>query len=108
MLRGWLESSASEGEKWLRSSAQDGDLYAMENLGLTLLKGDGLPKLLEEGLGWLKRLAELGSPFSMEKLAEYELDESEARTLLRKANAGSALRSNTDIASLWLPLAAGS
>jgi len=46
-LRGWLESSASEGEKWLRSSAQDGDLYAMEKLGLRLLTGDGLPKSLE-------------------------------------------------------------
>src|SRR6266480_2889780 len=77
-FRGWLESSASEGEKWLRSSAQDGDLYAMEKLGLRLLTGDGLPKSLEEGVGWLKKSAELGSPFSMEKLAEYELDENEA------------------------------
>jgi len=49
----------------------------MEKLGLRLLTGDGLPKSIEEGLGRLKKSAELGSPFAMEKLAEYELDENE-------------------------------
>ena len=76
-FRGWLESSASEGERWLRNRAQDGDLYAMEKLGMRLLTGDGLPKSLDEGLGWLRKSAELGNPFAMEKLAEYELDENE-------------------------------
>src|SRR6266852_9076233 len=73
-FRGWLESSASGGERWLRNRAQDGDLYAMEKLGLRLLTGNGLPKSIEEGLGWLKKSAALGNPFAMEKLAEYELD----------------------------------
>src|SRR5258708_861503 len=76
-FRGWLESSASEGERWLRSAAQEGDLYAMEKLGLRLLTGDGLPKSLEEGLAWLKKSAELRNPFAMEKLAQYALDENE-------------------------------
>src|SRR5258708_15801074 len=76
-FRGWLESSASEGERWLRNRAQDGDLYAMEKLGLRLLTGDGLPKSREEGLGWLKKSAELANPFAMEKLADYEFDEIE-------------------------------
>jgi TPR repeat protein len=49
----------------------------MEKLGLRLLTGDGLPKSVEEGLAWLKKSAELGNPFAMEKLAEYELDENE-------------------------------
>ncbi len=49
----------------------------MEKLGLRLLTGDGMPKSIEEGLRWLKKSAELGSPFAMEKLAEYELDENE-------------------------------
>ncbi len=77
-FRGWLESSAREGERWLRIRAQDGDLYAMEKLGLRLLNGDGLPKSGEEGLGWLRKSAELGNPFAMEKLGEYELDENNA------------------------------
>lgn len=76
-LRGWLESSPSNGELWLRNRAQDGDLYAMEKLGLRLLRGDGLSKSTEEGLEWLERSANLGNPFAMEKLAEYELDENE-------------------------------
>ncbi len=76
-FRGWLERSASEGERWLRNRAQDGDLYAMEKLGLRLLTGDGLPKSLDEGIEWLKKAAELGNPFAMEKLAEYELDANE-------------------------------
>jgi len=50
----------------------------MEKLGLRLLTGDGLPKSIEEGLGWLKKSVELGNPFAMEKLADYELDEVEA------------------------------
>src|SRR5882672_11328805 len=66
-FRGWLESSPSEGERWLRNRAQDGDLYAMEKLGLRLLAGDGLPKSLDEGFGWLKKSAELGNPSAMEK-----------------------------------------
>jgi TPR repeat protein len=76
-VRGWLESSSSEGERWLRSSAQNDDLYAMEKLGLRLLTGDGLPKSIAEGLEWLKKSAELGNPFAMEKLAEYEFDQNE-------------------------------
>ena len=76
-VRGWLESSAGEGERWLRSSAENGDLYSMEKLGLRLLTGDGLPKSVDEGLAWLKKSAEMGNPFAMEKLAECELDEEE-------------------------------
>lgn len=74
-VRGWLESSAGEGERWLRSSTENGDLYAMEKLGLRLLTGDGLQKSVDEGLAWLKKSAEMGNPFAMEKLAEYVLDE---------------------------------
>ncbi len=76
-FRGWLESSAGEGERWLRNRAQDGDLYAMEKLGLRLMTGDGVPKSLDEGLAWLRKSAELGNLFAMEKLAGYELDENE-------------------------------
>jgi len=50
----------------------------MEKLGLRLLDGDGLPKSVAEGLGWLKKSAELGNPFAMERLAEYHLDENNA------------------------------
>src|SRR5260370_37781721 len=49
----------------------------MEKLGVRLLTGDGLQKSVEEGVLWLRKSAELGNPFAMEKLAEYELDENE-------------------------------
>src|ERR1051325_2500852 len=77
-LRGWLESSATEGEGWLRRAAHEGNLYAMEKLGERLLNGDGLTKSVEEGLEWLKKSAKMGNPFAMEKLADFELDENEA------------------------------
>lgn len=51
----------------------------MERLGLRLLNGDGLLKSVDEGLAWLKKSAELGNPFAMEKLAEYELDENKTQ-----------------------------
>jgi TPR repeat protein len=74
-IRGWLESSAGEGESWLRSRAQDGDCYAMEKLGWRLLTGDGLPKSIGDGIEWLRKAAESGNPFAMDKLADYKLDE---------------------------------
>jgi len=49
----------------------------MEKLGLRLLTGDGLLRSVDEGLAWLKKSADLGNPFAMEKLAESELDEEE-------------------------------
>ncbi len=85
-FRGWLESSPSEGERWLRSSAQDGDLYAMAKLGLRLLNGDGLPKLVAEGLAWLKKSAELRNPFSIEKPVEYEIPRQGERRTTSEVN----------------------
>ncbi|SRR6266487_669780 len=70
---GWLESSASEGERWLRSAAQDGDLYAMEKPGLRLLSGCCLPKLRPDRQTSLKESTELGNPFAVERLAANDI-----------------------------------
>ncbi len=70
---GWLESSASEGERWLRSPAQDGDLYAMEKLGLRLLSGSCLPKLRADRQTSLKESTELGNPSVVERLAANDI-----------------------------------
>lgn len=73
-FNGWREKSAAEGEKWLRNSAKNGDWWAMENLGLRLISGDGLEKSTEEGLGWMRQAGEQGSAIAMMRLAECLLD----------------------------------
>lgn len=54
--------------------AEKRDLYAMECLGLRLCNGNGVTKAPEEGLGWLKKSAELGSAVAMARLAECLLE----------------------------------
>src|SRR6266566_4649791 len=59
-FHGWLESSASEGERWLRSAAQDGDLHAMEKLGLRLLSGCGPAEITRRQAGVAQRVNRVG------------------------------------------------
>lgn len=65
-------------EQWLRNAANDGNVFAMQRLGVCLIRGEWIGRDEEEGRRWLTQSAESGNPCAMERLAAalFEIEES--------------------------------